>query len=146
MALPVRLDGLGITNPCADTPSHYDTSLKITAPLTALIMEQSNQYPNTIKTEQIRVKKEEVKARKHRQQQEAAKLKDKLHNNMQRAMSLSTEKGSSSWLYPCYQLQSMVMHCTRVLFVTLVASDMAGIHQICLFSVPVTNSSQWSML
>ena len=87
MALPVRLDGLGITNPCADTPSHYDTSLKITAPLTALIMEQSNQYPNTIKTEQIRVKKEEV------------------------------------------------------LFVTLVASDMAGIHQICLFSVLVTNSS-----
>ena len=98
MALPVRQGGLGITNPRADTPSHHDASLKITAPLTALIMEQSNRYPNTTKTEQIQVKKEAVKARKHRQQQAAAELKDKLPNSMQRAMSLSTEKGSSSWL------------------------------------------------
>ena len=95
MALPVRLGGLGITNPCANTPLHHDASLKITAPLTALIMEQSNQYPNTTKIEQIRFKKEAVKARKHRQQQAAAELKDKLPNSMQRAMSLSTVKGSS---------------------------------------------------
>ena len=91
MALPVRLAGLGITNPCANTPLHHDASLKITAPLTALIMEQSNQYSNTTKIEQIWFKKEVVKARKHCQQQAATELKDKLPNSMQRAMSLSTE-------------------------------------------------------
>ena len=49
MALPVRLGGLGITNPSADTPSHDNASMKITVPLTALIMDQSHQYPNTIR-------------------------------------------------------------------------------------------------
>ena len=46
MTLPVlRLGALGITNPSADTPSHHDASMKITAPLIALIMDQSHQYP-----------------------------------------------------------------------------------------------------
>ena len=98
MALPVRLGGLGITNPTADAASHHDASIKITAPLTALIMEQSHRYPNTTKAEQIRIKKESVKARKHCQSQAAAELKDKLPSTMQRAMNLSTEKGGSSWL------------------------------------------------
>ena len=77
MALPVRLGGLGITNPMADAASHHDASIKITAPLTALTMEQSHWYPNTTKAEQIRIKKESVKARKHCQSQAAAELKDK---------------------------------------------------------------------
>ena len=98
MVLPVRLGGLGITNPTADAASHHDASIKITAPLTALIMEQSHRYPNTTKAEQIRIKKESVKARKHCQSQAAAELKDKLPSTMQRAMNLSTEKGGSSRL------------------------------------------------
>ena len=61
-------------------------------------MEQSHRYPNTTKAEQIRIKKESVKARKHCQSQAAAELKDKLPSTMQRAMNLSTEKGGSSWL------------------------------------------------
>ena len=39
-----------------------------------------------------------MKAKKHRQSQAAAELKDKLPDSLQRAISLSTEKGSSSWL------------------------------------------------
>ena len=39
-----------------------------------------------------------MKAKKQRQSQAAAELKDKLPNSLQRAISLSTEKGSSSWL------------------------------------------------
>ena len=72
--------------------------MKITAPLTALIMDQSHQYPNTTKAVQIRIKKESVKAKKQRQSQAAAELKDKLPTSLQRVISLSTEKGSSSWL------------------------------------------------
>ena len=53
MALPVRLGGLRITNPSADTTAHYEASKKITAPLTALNIEQSQQYPNATKAEQL---------------------------------------------------------------------------------------------
>ena len=98
MALPVRLGGLGITNPSADTPFNHDASMKITAPLTALIMDQSPLYSNTTKVEQLRIKKESMKAKKHHQLQAAAELKEKLPNNLQRATNLLSEKGSSSWL------------------------------------------------
>lgn len=53
LALPVRLGGLGINNPSGDTTAHHDASKKITAPLTALIVEQSYQYTNTMKAEQL---------------------------------------------------------------------------------------------
>ena len=88
LALPVRLGGLGISNPSADTTAHHDTSKKITAPLTAL-MEQSHQYPNTTKAEQLLIKQVAAKAKRHHQSQVAAELKDKLPTNMHRAISLS---------------------------------------------------------
>ena len=120
MALPVQLGGLGITNPSRDTPSQYDASMKITALLTALITEQSHQYLNTTKAEQIHIKKESMKVRKQHQSLAAAELKDKLPSDMQKAMSFSTEKGGSSWLS------------TLPIAEHGFASDMAGIHQICL--------------
>ena len=61
--MPVRLGSLRITNPVANT--HHDASKKITAPLTALIMEQSHQYPNTTKVEQLRIKQISAKTKKH---------------------------------------------------------------------------------
>ena len=98
LALPLCLGGLGITNPSADTTAHHDASKKITASLKALIVEQSHQYTNTMKAEQLRIKQESAKDKKHQQSQVAADLKDKLTTKMQRAMNLSSQKGSSSWL------------------------------------------------
>ena len=86
MALPVRLGGLGIPNPSANAVAHHDASKKITAPLTALIMEQFHQYSNTTKAEQLRIKQETAKAKKHHQSQIAAELKENLPIKMQRAM------------------------------------------------------------
>ena len=98
LAFPTRLGGLGIANPSAESTTHYETSKLITAPLTALIVEQSHALPNTANAQQLRIRKESAKVRKHRQAQSAIELKDQLPINMQRAMSLSTEKGSSNWL------------------------------------------------
>ena len=98
LALPTRLGGLGIANPSVESTTHYETSKLITAPLTALIVEQSHALPNTANAQQLRIRKESAKVRKHRQAQSAIELKDQLPINMQRAMSLSTEKGSSNWL------------------------------------------------
>jgi len=53
-------------------------------------MEQSHQYTNTMKAEQLRIKQESAKDKKHQQSQVAADLKDKLTTKMQRAMNLST--------------------------------------------------------
>ena len=98
LALPIRLGGLGITNPSVESTAHYETSKSITAPLTALIVEQAHSLPNTTNAEQLRIRKEAAKVRKRRQAQSAVELNDQLPDNMQRAMSLSTEKGSSNWL------------------------------------------------
>ena len=70
----------------------------IATSLTALIMEQSQEYSSTAKAEQIHIKKESVKIRRHLQSEAAAELKEKVPSDMWRAMSLSAEKGSSSWL------------------------------------------------
>ena len=92
LALPIRLGGLGITNPSVESTAHYETSKSITAPLTALIVEQAHSLPNTTNAEQLRIRKEAAKVRKRRQAQSAVELNDQLPDNMQRAMSLSTEK------------------------------------------------------
>ena len=78
LALQVRLGGLGITDPSANTTAHHDASKKITAPLTALIMEQSHQYTDTTKAEQLLTKRVMTKAKRHHESQAAAELMDKL--------------------------------------------------------------------
>ena len=120
MALPVRLGGLGITNPSSQTSSHYNTSLRITAPLATLILQQSHEYPPATKAEQIRVKNEASKIRRQHKSIAATELKDKLPNSMQRAMTLSAEKGGSSWL-STLPIMEQVLHYTKVPSETLFA-------------------------
>ena len=52
LSLPTRLGGLGIMNPSKATISQYMSSLKITAPLVTLIIQQSTEYTHTTKLEQ----------------------------------------------------------------------------------------------
>ena len=52
LSLPTRLGGLGIMNPSEATISQYMSSLKITAPLVTLIIQQSTEYTHTTKLEQ----------------------------------------------------------------------------------------------
>ena len=98
LALPIRLGGLGIANLSSESSVQYATSKLITAPLTALIVEQAHSLPNTTNGEQVRIRKESAKNKKLRQAQSATELKDQLPDNMQKVMILSTEKGSSNWL------------------------------------------------
>ena len=98
MALPVRLGGLGITNPCHQSTAQYDASAKITAPLATLIQQQSRCYPPEAKSAQMSLKKSTRTQRRHQEQATADALKDVLPSNLKRAMDVSTEKGASSWL------------------------------------------------
>ena len=98
MAIPVRHGGLGIINPSHNNQIQHQSSEHITAPLISLILQQSHTYPQEAKAEQLRAKEQAVKLRKQRDATTATELKDKLPNNMKKAMEASTEKGASSWL------------------------------------------------
>ena len=125
MAIPVRHGGLGIINPSHNNQIQHQSSEHITAPLVSLILQQSHTYPQEAKAEQLRVKEQAVKLRKQRDATTATELKDKLPNNMKRAMEASTEKGASSCLQPCPS-QSMDLPSTRAPSETLCACDMVG--------------------
>ena len=46
LALPVRLGGLGMTNPCLDANLEQSSSVKVTIPLVQQIVAQSHQMPD----------------------------------------------------------------------------------------------------
>ena len=56
MALTAHLGGLGIIDPSQQATGHFSSSEKITAPLAALILLQSQEYPPEVKAEQLRAK------------------------------------------------------------------------------------------
>ena len=97
-ALPSRLGGLGIPNPTKVAGQQYISSQRVTAPLTALIIQQECTYPAGVTTEQTTIKGK-IKAQRHQQhQKEAASLRERLPQNLQRVMDFCSEKGASSWL------------------------------------------------
>ena len=98
MALPVRLGGLGIINPCLNSAPSNKMSQEITAPLVTLIMEQSHTYTAEAKAEQLRRRRNVHTVCRQREAIAASELKEQLPSNMQRAMLASAEKGASSWL------------------------------------------------
>ena len=98
MALPARLGGLDITDPSRQTSPQHIASVKITAPLVTLILEQSHSYPTEAKAEQTEEKKKARTSRRRRDLSAANELEDKLPSNLRRAMTASKEKGASSWL------------------------------------------------
>ena len=98
MALPVRLGGLGIIDPSWQTTFQHNTSMKITAPLVALILRQSHTYPSEAKAKQMKSKNNARTLRRQLERTAATELQGKLPTRLQRAMIASTEKGASSWL------------------------------------------------
>ena len=97
MALPVHLGGLGITNLTQQAVHHHNTSLKVTAPLVALILQQSNVYCMESKDTQRQAKLDACKTCQQRLTKDAAELVERVPNDMRRALQASSEKGASSW-------------------------------------------------
>ena len=70
MALPVRFGGLGIINPSQQCTANNSMAEKTTAPLVALILQQSHSYPPEVKAEQLKARKDSRTI--HRQQEKEA--------------------------------------------------------------------------
>ena len=54
MALPVRLGGLGLTNPCKSAASEYSSSVRVSAPLVKEIIKQSHETPGEANVREIK--------------------------------------------------------------------------------------------
>ena len=90
LALPLRLGGLGITNPC------LVANLEQTIPLVQQIVAQSHQMPDDslVKPLQQAMRSERATALQDR----AELIRGVAPQKVQRALDLAAEKGSSVWL------------------------------------------------
>ena len=97
-ALPARAGGFNLPDPTSFSTTQYRDSKKITAPLTELILVQSCDYSYDALCEQLEAKHQVKLTRRKMCDKAATQLRDMLSPMLQRAMSLSMEKGASSWL------------------------------------------------
>ena len=90
LALPVRLGGLGMTNPCLEAHLEQSSSVKVTTPLVRQIVAQSHQMPDDslVKPLQQAVRSERAKALQDR----AAHIREVAPQKVQRTLDLAAEK------------------------------------------------------
>ena len=96
LALPVRLEGLSMTNPCLDANLEQSSCVKVTIPLVQQIVAQSHQMPDDslVKPLQQATRSERATALQDR----AEHIRGVAPQKVQRALDLAAEKGSSVWL------------------------------------------------
>ena len=98
LALPVRLGGLGLSNPATSSPDVFQASQSLTGPLVALIVAQD--VSQIVDPEATSTIKKNIKKSNHlRKAQQASNINDQLPpSQLKRSVNLATAKGSSSWL------------------------------------------------
>ena len=96
LALPVRMGGLGITNPCHIAASEYEASTAITGPLVEQIVAQTHELPDdhAIRTLQLCNRRD----KDARLREDLEEVKNAFPEQTKRASDLAAEKGASSWL------------------------------------------------
>lgn len=106
-------------------------SEKVTAPLVALILQQSHVYTTEAKAEQLRAKRVSHALCRQQEAVHATELKNRLPEELQKVLTVSLEKvpqtGSSLYPYRSMDLLStkgpLVMHC---------AHGMVGDHKLAV--------------
>ena len=98
LALPVRLGGLGIVNPQTISDSEFAASEKITSPLVTLILQQTLSFNSDVIDAQHLAKSEVISSKRQVEKERTASVCDSLPPDLKRIISLSSEKGASSWL------------------------------------------------
>ena len=96
LALPVRMGGLGFTNPIQAAASEYATSTIITAPLAQQIVSQAHESPDDAVIRTLQQNARKVSDESLRGNLESVKAS--LPRKTKRAVDLAVEKGSSNWL------------------------------------------------
>ena len=95
--LPARLGGLGIRLPSKNADREHNSSLLVTSMLKDHILNQSKDYSYVIMRDQYN-KANISKQNSERCKEEADRICAQLPPNLQKAMMLAMEKGTSTWL------------------------------------------------
>ena len=98
LALPSRLEGIGLNDPTALSTHEHQASQQISQPLTQLILDNDTSYSPNISQRQRAAKTLQQKLQRKLLTSQANNIKATLPDSLQRAMQLSQEKRASSWL------------------------------------------------
>jgi len=98
LALPVRMGGLGLCDPSAVAGFEFNSSLKVASSLIQEIIEQRTHFRVTVVDSQKHAKADIISSRLQRLASKQSELTPLLPANLRRIVSLSSEKGASSWL------------------------------------------------
>ena len=124
LGLPVRLGGMGLTNPVVLSTNAFQASQHLTAPLAALIITQQidqNTDPDLTRSLKNSIHREN----RQRQDQQAKDIYAQLTPQLKRCVDLAVEKGSSFWHTAPHSL-TMDSFFTRESSETPLASDTTG--------------------
>ena len=97
-ALPARLGGLGLLIPSKAAANEYHASQQVTSTLCDHIISQDLDYGYEIIAKQLKAKAQISREIKERTSSEFNEVYENLPVSLQRAIDLTTEKGSSTWL------------------------------------------------
>ena len=97
LALPVRLGGIGITNPVSTSQHAFEASVRLTSPLVSAIATQDQNRLVDI-SEVIETKASIWQSNREYQVQQAETVYGHLSPQLKRCVDLAKEKGTSSWL------------------------------------------------
>ena len=92
MSLPARFGGLGLSIPELDAAVEYESAVKVCRPLSEQILSQDPEYVGEVFDCQVALKQEEKSKRRSVVSTQAASLKDSLSPELQRSLSLASEK------------------------------------------------------
>ena len=98
LALPIRLGGLGIVDLQSVSESEFAASEKITSPLVALILQHKLSFDAGVLDAQRLAKSDVVASKRQAQEGKAVSVCDALPADLKCIVSLSGDKGASSWL------------------------------------------------
>ena len=98
VSLPVRLGGLGISDPVSMADGEYQNSRKISNALVNLIVNQVDSISDLDSEALFKLKKDVSKQKQQQFLNEATQIREQLSEQLKRALDLAQEKGASSWL------------------------------------------------
>ena len=97
-ALPVRLGGMGISDPSKNAQHENNASSTITAKLTSIIVNQEKDFSN-YDEDDVKIQIAEVKIEKERRlTNELADIRELVDGKMRRILELAQENGAGTWL------------------------------------------------
>ena len=98
LILPAKRGGLGIPDVIATANLDYHNSVRVTSSLTKLIESNQSSYDDETRNAQYEMKDQIRKEKQQALAEKETSLNEQLPDNLKRAITLSMEKGASSWL------------------------------------------------